>query len=222
MAKQVYWLSDAEWRRVEPLLPRGRKGAHRVDDRRVISGIVHMLKSGSRWRDCPKSAPTRRSTTAAAAGVGRGSGRIFSYALTGSTSMYGSMSVDSSYIEAHRSAAGAKGDLQHSPGQHPRSGRCTGFDRHGRQPTPSAGRSSYDARSLRRTGRPPHQGCDPAKSDPQASASLTKVATSSSGCSAASRTCAASQPETTSAQISSCPLSFWPLRHLVDQLSPNP
>ena len=54
MAKQVYWLSDAEWRRIEPLLPRGRKGAHRVDDRRVISGIMHMLKSGSRWRDCPE------------------------------------------------------------------------------------------------------------------------------------------------------------------------
>ncbi|MGE0753431.1 MAG: hypothetical protein AB7K64_22915, partial [Variibacter sp.] len=28
MAKQVYWLSDAEWRRIEPLLPRGRRGAH--------------------------------------------------------------------------------------------------------------------------------------------------------------------------------------------------
>ena len=26
MAKQLYWLSDAEWRRIEPLLPRGRKG----------------------------------------------------------------------------------------------------------------------------------------------------------------------------------------------------
>ena len=25
MAKQVYWLSDAEWRRIEPLLPRGRR-----------------------------------------------------------------------------------------------------------------------------------------------------------------------------------------------------
>src|SRR6478752_5094252 len=55
MGKQVYWLSDAEWRRIEPLLPRGRKGAHRVDDRRVISGIMHMLKSGSRWRDCPEA-----------------------------------------------------------------------------------------------------------------------------------------------------------------------
>ena len=53
MPKQVQWLSDEEWARIEPLLPRGRKGAHRVDDRRVISGIVHMLKSGARWRDCP-------------------------------------------------------------------------------------------------------------------------------------------------------------------------
>ena len=42
-----------EWKRIEPLLPRGRRGAHRVDDRRVISGIVHMLRSGARWRDCP-------------------------------------------------------------------------------------------------------------------------------------------------------------------------
>ncbi|MGT2501080.1 transposase [Bradyrhizobium guangxiense] len=72
MAKQVRWLSDEEWARIEPLLPRGRKGAHRVDDRRVISGIVHMLKSGARWRDCPLSLGlTRRSTIASTAGAGR-------------------------------------------------------------------------------------------------------------------------------------------------------
>ena len=47
MGKQLYWLSDGEWRRLEPLLPRGRRGAHRVDDRRVISGIMHMLRSGA-------------------------------------------------------------------------------------------------------------------------------------------------------------------------------
>jgi transposase len=50
---QGTWLSDAEWARIERLSQRGRKGAHRVDDRRVISGIVHMLKIGARWRDCP-------------------------------------------------------------------------------------------------------------------------------------------------------------------------
>ncbi|MBN8911923.1 MAG: transposase, partial [Rhizobiales bacterium] len=39
--------------KIEPLLPRGRRGAHRVYDRHVISGIIHMLKIGARWRDCP-------------------------------------------------------------------------------------------------------------------------------------------------------------------------
>ena len=28
-------------------------GARRTDDRRVISGIVHVLKTGCRWQDCP-------------------------------------------------------------------------------------------------------------------------------------------------------------------------
>src|SRR3546814_8887693 len=53
------WSSDVcssdLWSKIEPLLPRGRRGAHRVDDRRIISGIVHMLRSGARWRDCPPS-----------------------------------------------------------------------------------------------------------------------------------------------------------------------
>jgi transposase len=26
MGKQLYWLNDAEWKRIEPLLPRGRRG----------------------------------------------------------------------------------------------------------------------------------------------------------------------------------------------------
>ena len=69
---KVYWLSDREWARIEPLLPRGRKGAHRVDDRRVISGIVHMLRSGARWRDCPDPmALTRRSTIGSTARADR-------------------------------------------------------------------------------------------------------------------------------------------------------
>ena len=103
MAKQVYWLSDAEWKRIEPLLPRGRKGAHRVDDRRVISGIMHMLKSGSRWRDCPEvygpyTTVYNRFNRWSRQGIWTD---IF-YALTGSTGMYGSISVDSSYVKAHR------------------------------------------------------------------------------------------------------------------------
>ena len=49
----LFWLSDEAWAAVEPHLPKNQPGARRVDDRRVISGIFHVLKSGCRWVDCP-------------------------------------------------------------------------------------------------------------------------------------------------------------------------
>src|SRR6266545_1326250 len=53
MRRNLFWLSDEQWKRIEPQLPRDVRGVERVDDRRVISGIVHVLKSGCRWCDCP-------------------------------------------------------------------------------------------------------------------------------------------------------------------------
>jgi transposase len=110
MRKQLYWLSETEWKRIKPLLPSGRRGARRVDDRRVVSGIVHMLRSGARWRDCP---PEYGPYTTIYNRFNRWSRQgvwtdIF-YALTGATGMVGTMSIDSTHIKAHRSAAGAKG-----------------------------------------------------------------------------------------------------------------
>ncbi|TLU70730.1 transposase [Lichenicoccus roseus] len=43
-----FWLSERQWKRLVPLLPRKSRGVPRVDDRRVISGVVHVLKSGGR------------------------------------------------------------------------------------------------------------------------------------------------------------------------------
>src|SRR6202140_1015362 len=53
MRKNLFWLSDEQWDRIEPHLPTDVRGVERADDRRVISGIVHVLKSGCRWCDCP-------------------------------------------------------------------------------------------------------------------------------------------------------------------------
>ena len=53
MRRNLFWLSDDQWRRIEPLLPTDVRGKERADDRRVISGILHVLKSGCRWCDCP-------------------------------------------------------------------------------------------------------------------------------------------------------------------------
>ena len=46
MAKSLFWLSDEAWSALSPHLPRGRPGKPRVDDRTVISGILHVLKTG--------------------------------------------------------------------------------------------------------------------------------------------------------------------------------
>src|SRR5271155_2166176 len=53
MRRNLFWLSDDQWRQIEPHLPTDVRGKDRVDDRRVISGILHVLKSGCRWCDCP-------------------------------------------------------------------------------------------------------------------------------------------------------------------------
>lgn len=42
----LFWLTDEQWAAIEPHLPKNQPGAWRVDDRRVISGIIHMLCRG--------------------------------------------------------------------------------------------------------------------------------------------------------------------------------
>jgi transposase len=53
MVEGYFWLSDRQWAKLEPLLPKYVRGKHRVDDRRVLSGIIQVLLSGCRWKDCP-------------------------------------------------------------------------------------------------------------------------------------------------------------------------
>ena len=48
-----FWLTEAQFAQLEPFLPTDTRGKMRVDDRRVISGIIHVLKSGGRWVDAP-------------------------------------------------------------------------------------------------------------------------------------------------------------------------
>ncbi len=49
----LFWLSDEAWAAIEPHLPKNQPAARRVDDRRVISGIVHVIRTGCPWRHCP-------------------------------------------------------------------------------------------------------------------------------------------------------------------------
>jgi transposase len=47
-------LSDFEWSIIKPLLPNKSRGVPRVDDRRVINGILWRFRTGSPWADIPE------------------------------------------------------------------------------------------------------------------------------------------------------------------------
>jgi transposase len=46
-------LDDRQRARLQLVLPNKPRGVPRIDDRQVISGIVHVLQSGCRWKDAP-------------------------------------------------------------------------------------------------------------------------------------------------------------------------
>ena len=54
MAHGRYDLTEFEWKTIQPLLPNKPRGVPRVDDRRVLNGIFHHLRSGSPWIDLPE------------------------------------------------------------------------------------------------------------------------------------------------------------------------
>src|SRR3546814_1510628 len=47
-------LFRSQWAAIEPHIPKVYRGKRRVDDRRVILGIVHRLREGCRWRALPE------------------------------------------------------------------------------------------------------------------------------------------------------------------------
>ncbi len=49
----LYWLTDDQMERLRPFFPKSH-GRPRVDDQRVLSGIIFVNRNGLRWRDAPK------------------------------------------------------------------------------------------------------------------------------------------------------------------------
>jgi transposase len=113
---ELFWLSEAQMRRSAPLLPTDTRGKPRVDDRRVISGIVQVLRSGCPWRHAPREyGPPKtlynRYVRWAIEGVWR---RIFETLATAGGSP-AEVLLDATYAKAHRSASGGKGGSARNP-----------------------------------------------------------------------------------------------------------
>jgi transposase len=110
MTRSHFWLSDRQFARLAPHLPTDTRGVPRVDDRRVISGIVHVLKSGGRWADAPSVYGPRKTlynrfVRWAAKGVWA---EIF-HALASAGGPPAEVLIDSTAVRAHRCASGGKG-----------------------------------------------------------------------------------------------------------------
>ena len=131
MRCNLFWLDDNQWQRIEPHLPTDVRGKERVDDRRIISGIVHVLKSGCRWKDCPPeygphTTVYKRFTRWAEHGVWESLFRAFAQRGRSTETQM----IESTHIKAHRSASGGKGGSRnrrlaaHDAGAIRRSTRC--------------------------------------------------------------------------------------------------
>jgi transposase len=112
-SNKLFWLDDLQWSVLEKHLPKKQTGPKRKDDRRIISGIIHVLQSGCRWQDCP---PEYGPSTTVYNRFHRWAKRgIWEGAFNDLTSIVGTHyenSIDSTIIKAHRSASGKKGAVR--------------------------------------------------------------------------------------------------------------
>ncbi len=100
----LFWLSDRQFSRMRPYFPLAH-GVPRTDDRRVISGIIHVIRNGLRWRDAPvEYGPHKtlynRFVRWSRLGV---FDRIFSK-LAGDGDNPDTLQIDATHIKAHRTA----------------------------------------------------------------------------------------------------------------------
>ena len=110
MSRSHFWLSEAQVSKLEPHLPRDTRGVPRVDDRRVISGIVHVLRSGGRWVDAPEAyGPHKTLYNRFVRWADKGIWTNIFHALASAGGPPAHVLIDSTAVRAHRCAAGGKG-----------------------------------------------------------------------------------------------------------------
>ncbi len=101
----LIWLSEAQMRQIEPHFPLSH-GRPRVDDRRIVSGIIFVIRNGLRWRDAPTEyGPHKtiynRFIRWSRLGVFN---RIFG-ALAAKGGKADQLMIDATHLKAHRTAA---------------------------------------------------------------------------------------------------------------------
>jgi transposase len=101
----LYWLTEDQMVRLRPYFPKVR-GRARVDDRRVLSGIIFINRNGLRWCDAPAEyGPSKTLYNRWKRWSDLG---IFSQLLAGLSAENPdnkTISIDATYLKAHRTAS---------------------------------------------------------------------------------------------------------------------
>ena len=100
----LFWLTDEQMAKLSPLFPRSH-GKPRVDDKRVLSGIIFINRNGLRWRDAPKEyEPCKTLYSRCKRWSEKG---IFARMMVGLAAEHGeekTVMIDATYLKAHRTA----------------------------------------------------------------------------------------------------------------------
>jgi len=102
---ELYWLSDEQMERLRPYFPKSH-GKPRVDDRRVLSGIVLVNRNGLRWCDAPKDYGPHK--TLYNRWKRWGEKGIFLQMMEGLAAVSAepkTVMIDATYLKAHRTAS---------------------------------------------------------------------------------------------------------------------
>ena len=101
----LYWLTDEQMARLEPYFPKSH-GKPRVDDRRVLSGIIFVNRNGLRWRDAPSDYGPHK--TLYNRWKRWGQKGVFTRMMEGLSSAGAerkTIMIDATYVKAHRTAS---------------------------------------------------------------------------------------------------------------------
>ena len=101
----LYWLTDEQMARLEPFFPKSH-GKPRVDDRRVLSGIIFVNRNGLRWRDAPAaSGPHKTLYNRWKRWSEAGVFIRMMEGLSGAQTERRTVMIDATYLKAHRTAS---------------------------------------------------------------------------------------------------------------------
>lgn len=103
--RDLYYLTEDQMAVIRPYFPSCR-GVCRVDDRRVLSGIVHVLKRGLQWRDAPSEyGPHKTLYNRFIRWSEKGVFKDIFRELSMMEGLHEELQIDATHLRAHRTAA---------------------------------------------------------------------------------------------------------------------